>query len=441
MPNPDPSGRLSAVTTGGSSSVFAAFFSALIVSSFASSARAQERPTANATAVAISAQTFAERFEKTSPLVAEIESRVERREADVTRASMLPNPTLSIGREEVFPDGGGLAENSATLGWSLDFSGRRSRKTRSARAEVRAQRARGSRDKLGALGDALTVYYDAALARSRLEAFTEGREPLARMVLALKARVKEGDAAGYDLSRLELELAAYDEQLTAAQVALVAARRRLGGLLGEPDVLYEASDDLTVGKQVTAAKSEVAGALASRGDLAATVLEQTAANAALSAASRGWVPRLGIDVGLKTAELGTETATGYTAMLSVELPLFSRGQADAQSARAARRQASARRKLLEQQIPVQVQIAADRLAAQQKATEVFRTAQLERSLGLVAKAESIYQSGEGSVVELLDAYRASSAARLRYLTLLRQAKAAQLELSYVLGQRPEFVAP
>ncbi len=417
-----------------------AAFIAATFATFASSAHAQESPANNSTAVAISAQAFAERFEKSSPRVAEIESRIGGREADVTRASLLPNPTLSLGREEVFPDGGGVAENSVTLGWSLDVSGRRSRQTRSARAQVRAERARGGRDKLAALSAALALYYDAAFARRRSDALAEGRVPLARMVLALKARVKEGDAATYDLSRLELELAAYDEQLTEVQVALDAARRGLGGLLGEPNVLYEASDDLTV-RQVAGQTSEAAGALASRGDYAATMLEQTAADAALSAASRGWVPRLGFDVGLKTADLGTGSATGYTAMLSVELPLFSHGQADAKSARAAKRTATARRQLLEQQVPVEVHIAQDRLASRNKAAGIFRTAQLERSVALVAKAESIYQSGDGSVVELLDAYRAASGARLRYLTLLRRAKAAQLDLSQVLGQRPKFVAP
>jgi outer membrane protein, heavy metal efflux system len=389
------------------------------------------------TATALNVTSFITRFETTNPRLEAIDAEVDARRADVTGASLWPNPALSYERERVFPDGGSVAENTLTLGWSLDISGRRSRRTDAARDQVRAAHARADDDKLTVLIQALVAFYDTAHARLRVEALREGREPLARMVDAVRARVKAGDAAGYDLSRLELELAAYEERIAEAETELRAARRTLGGLLGDPSALYDADDPLAL-PVVPAPDDELArDALATRGDYRATALDASSAAAALSAAKRGWVPLFDLGVGLKTADLGTETATGYIVMIGVELPLFSRGQADAERARAHRRAAQARRAQLEREIPTHVRIAYDGLAAAVERARTFRTEQLDRARALVVKAEAVYQAGEASIVELLDAYRTSVDARLRSLVLLRRAKAAELALSSALGRRPE----
>lgn len=399
------------------------------------SAGADERTEAGA-ATALDVSAFAARFERANPRLAAIDAGVDASRAEVTRASLLPNPELSYQREEVFPDGGGIAENTLTLGWSLDVSGRRSRQTSAARYQVRAARARANGDELTVLVEALGAFYDAAHARLRAEALREGRAPLARMVEVLRARVKVGDAAGYDLARLELELAGYDERLAEAKTELRTARRTLGGLLGDPSALYDADDGLAPPAVSAPVDALARDALAARGDYRATALEASSADAALAAAKRGWVPLFRLGVGLKTADLGTDTATGYVAMIDLELPLFSRGQADAERARAHRRAAHARRAQLEREIPTRVRNAHDQLVAAVERAQRFRSEQLERAQALVTKAEAIYQGGEGSVVELLDAYRTAVDAHLHYLVLLRRAKLAELALSSALGRRP-----
>jgi cobalt-zinc-cadmium efflux system outer membrane protein len=394
-------------------------------------ARADQAP------AAIGAGEFIARFERDNPRFAELDAEVDAHRADATEASMWPNPTLSYEREVVFPDSGGVAENTLALGWSLDLSGRRSRRVTAARDRARGARARADRTELTATVAALESFYDAAHARLRAGALREGREPLARMVRLLAARVKQGDAAAYDLSRLELELAAYDERSAEAETELHAQRRVLGGLLGEPTVLYDARDDLALPMTPADPTALVTDAFTARGDYRATALDQASAGAALAAARRGWVPRVELGLGLKTADLGTEQALGYVAAIGMELPLFSRGQAETERAEAHRRAARARRAQLEREIPIEVRVARERLIAATAQANTFRTAQLDRARALVLKAETVYESGEGSVVELLDAYRTAVNARLRYLGLLRRARAAELSLSLALGRRPQ----
>lgn len=427
--NPCRPRRASAITTCGSSRAAVLLFAVLLAAPL--SARADD------TAAAIGVDEFLARFHRDNPRFAELGAELDAHRADVTEASLWPNPALSYEREEVFPDSGGAAENTIALGWSLDLSGRRSRRATAARHQVQGARARADRAELTATVAALESFYDAAYARLRAGALHEGRAPLARMVDALAARVKEGDAAAYDLSRLELELAAYDERSAEAETDLRAQRRVLAGLLGEPGALYDARDDLALPAVPTAPAALVNDALASRGDYRATALEQASAGAALAAARRGWVPRFELGLGLKTADTGTEQALGYVASIGMELPMFSRGQAEAERARAHSRAAHARRAQLEREIPTEVHVAHERLVAAIAQASTFRTAQLDRAHALVAKAEAVYESGDGSVVELVDAYRAAVDARVRYLTLLRRARAAELALSLARGRRPQ----
>ncbi len=391
---------------------------------------------ADATARALRADAFVARFERDNPRFAAVDADADAHRADATAASQLPNPSLSFEREQVFPDYGDAAENALVLGWSLDLSGRRARLTRAAHAAAKAAQARADGDKLAALVAALDAFYDTAYARLRVQTLRDGRAPLARMVDAIAARVEEGDAAGYDLARLELELAAYDEGIAAAETELRAAQRTLGGLVGEPAALYDADDELALPSAPPSADELARDALSHRSDARALKLDQASANAAQAAARRAWVPSLDLQLGLKTADVGTDTATGYIAVIGVELPLFSRGQADSERAAARRRAARARRAQLERDIPTAVRIARDRLAAAIDQATTFRVEQLDRASALVAKAEAIYNGGEASVVELVDAYRTAVDARLRYLSLLRRAKSAELALSLALGRRP-----
>lgn len=390
--------------------------------------------------VAVDAATFVARFEADNPRLAATDAELDAQRADVTDAGMLPNPSLSFEREELFPDAGSAAEQTIALGWSLDLSGRRSRNVTAARGRARAAGERGERAKLLVLADALETFYDCAHARQRLAVLREGREPLARMVAAVERRAEAGDVAGYDATRLQLELAAYDQRVAEAQAELTAARRSLGGAIGTPAVLVDADDELALPTVPAEPAALVDDALAERGDYRATALEESSAAAALAAANRGWVPSLDLGVGLKTAADGVEDATGYYAMIGVELPIFTRGQADAERARGQQRAARAHRSALEREISTQVRVAHERLAAAVDQARTFRTAQLERSASLVERAEAVYQGGEGSVVELLDAHRTSVEVRLRYLVLLRRAKRAALSLQLALGRRPELGA-
>ncbi len=384
----------------------------------------------------ISEVEFTRRFQDTDPVRALFEARIDGASAEVAAARVRLDPVVSYSREEVFATDEALPENIIQIVWPLDVSGRRSRRIDAASAGVDAVRADADTDAFDRVVDALTVYYDTAYARLRADILREGREQLAGVVEIVRKRVKDEDASGYDLQRLELELGAYDDLIASAKSELASARRRLATLIGEPDALYDASDDLAIPELPASLDDVAAGALEARGDYRAAKHRASQADSELSAAGRAWVPTLMLTGGLKTADLGTETATGFIAGISMSIPLFGRGQEDKARARAAKRLAVGETRVMEWRVPALIRAEYERLDRRNQQARRYAETQLTKLDALLRAAEVSYHEGERGIFELLDVYRTARAVRLRHLELRRETKTNELQLWRALGRRP-----
>lgn len=403
---------------------------ALAVTGFASRALAAEPKPLTVTE-------FLERFEKTDPRFEVLDARVQRARAGVTAARVLPNPSLAYDREEVFPSSGRLADNYLRLAWPIDVSGRRSLRIDAAESGVQATRAEAAADRFSLTLEALGLYYDAAFARLRVETLRQGQKSLARLVEIVQKRAGAGDASGYDVRRLELERAAYDDLVSTAEGDLMSARRRLGALVGDASTLYDAADRLELPTLPGSRDGVAASALAGRDDYKAIRLRSTQADHELAAARRAWVPSLVLTGGLKTADLSAgDTAYGYVAGVAVSIPLFDSGQAEKERAAAGKRLAFAEKRVLEQRVPAFARSAHEQLERRVVQARRFTSAQLDKVDALVRAAEVSYQEGERpSIFELLDAYRTARDVRLRDLELRRNAKTSEIDLWRALGRR------
>ncbi len=384
----------------------------------------------------LSEKDFVTRFENSDPRIEVLEARLESARADVTAAMVRPNPSIAYDREQTFSSEESFPENYLRLAVPVDLSGRRGRRIEAAETAVQATRAETAAERFLLTIDALALYYDAAYRRLRLETLHAGRVALANLVQIVKKRAKAGDASGYDVQRLELELAAYDDLMATAETDLAVARRRLGMLVGDPDALYDAADPLNLPTLPTSLDAIASGAIADRDDYKAVKLRGEQAEDELAAARRGWVPGLVVTGGLKTSDLGTETAVGYVFGVAVSISLFDRGQADQARAAASKRRAAAEARVLERRIPAIVRSAYDQLSRRIAQARQFSDTQLAKIDDLLRAAEVAYREGERPVFELLDAYRTGRDVRLRYLELRREAKNTEIELWRALGRRP-----
>jgi cobalt-zinc-cadmium efflux system outer membrane protein len=360
-------------------------------------------------------------------------SRVEAARAEIAAASVRPNPSISIDREEPFVDGNGVPTNYLRLSIPIDLSGRRSRQIDAAETGIRAATSDAAQSTHELVVEALRVFDACARARLHVEILTAARGDLVRAVEIARKRGKAGDASGYEVQRFELELAAHDDDLASATLELHRMRVQIAALVGRPGEL-DAASALVLPPSVPTLKELLAKAN-DRGDLRGARLRGEAARQRSSAAGRGWVPLPTLVAGAMTSDLGDQTGTGYVAGLALTIPIFDRGQGDRERANADRHAAEAEARALEREVPTTVQLARETLVARIEQARRLASTQVDRLDVIVRAAEAAFREGNASVVELLDAHRMARAVRLRSLELLYQVSRDRRDLELAVGQR------
>ena len=386
-----------------------------------------------AQALRLSLDEFIERYERTEPRLRSFDASVKGAEADVADARQLSNPALGFGREAV----GGQQENTAGVAVALDLAGRGQR-IESAVRNVRAVTAQAAYRRHGLLIDAAIVYHDAIRARELVALLEAERDPLVRAIERLRAQADAGERSGYDRDRIELELGHHDQRLDEAREAYRVAEIELGGLLGV--AAAQPAGSLSVTRPV-GIDQLIAQATRERADLQSARAGIDAAQAAVRATRRSWLPRMTLAGGVRTIATGETRATGYFVDATVEIPLFNRRRGAHKRAQAAEMQARARADSLAVAIPASVRAAYVQLSARLERLETLDKDQLPRTLRLVERAALRYREGESDVVALTDAYRVALAVKERRLQLQYQAKLAELALWRALGVGPDGGAP
>jgi len=375
------------------------------------------------------------RIAAADPRLARIRARTALAEADVVAASVRPNPSLSGEREEVFPDDG-LATNYLRLSLPMQISGRRGRQVDAARAAARAVQSEGDADRIALEIEALRVFRTAAFAQAYVDLLNAERAALVHAVDVVRKRTSAGSASGYDLQRIELELAAYDDLLAAGQIAQMTARIEVGALAGVSGELA-ATGPLDLPPDPPALEALLGRGFAERPDMRAARFRVESADALASAGRRANVPELTLTGGLMTQEFDAgQSGRGYVAGLALTIPLFDHGQAERARAAAQRRTAEAERAVLYRMVPAAIRARHEALVRTLARARAVQRDQIARLDQLLRSAETGYREGGGNVIELLDAYKTARDTRLRELELRRDARLAELDLWLALGRRP-----
>ena len=116
-----------------------------------------------------------------------------------------------------------------------------------------------------------------------------------------------------------------------------------------------------------------------------------------------------------------------TVGFAIPLPLFDRNQGAVARARAQQRAAELDHRATRDELTADLTRATAVEAARVASVTRFRAAAIERLPRVRAMAESAYRSGQGGIVELLDALDAITDARLRDIELVAAALDAELD--------------
>jgi cobalt-zinc-cadmium efflux system outer membrane protein len=353
---------------------------------------------------------------------------VEVARVDVLAAARWPNPRVTWDRESV----AGVTENIVMVSQALPITGRRDLEVQAASALLGASSSRAGDDIRRLRADLRLAFTDLVTAQTRERELTAARDRLRGLAEVLAKREAAGEAAGFDRLRAEREVLDIDTDRVLAATDRTRAQAMLASFFADA---ADPARLVALGSSTTPATlPPVAGLLeqaeSSRGELQALRREIEAARFAERAAGRRRIPEPEVVAGTKrsTAAGGD---TGSVVTVHAAIPLFDRARPERALALARAAQAEARADVF--RVVLRGQIAALRAAVvdRREAADRYRAQAVNSADQIERIAQVSYDAGERGILELLDAYRTGSSARLRQAALDAAVRQAEIELEFV----------
>jgi cobalt-zinc-cadmium efflux system outer membrane protein len=365
-----------------------------------------------------------------SPRVVAARAAVDVARADVLAAGRWPNPRVTFNREAV----AGIAENLLTVSQVLPITGRRglSSSAASALADATASRAEDRIRRLQA--DARLAFTDLWTAQVRERELTRSRDRLRELADVLRRREAAGEAAGFDLLRVEREVIDVDADLASAATDKSRAQAALASYFARAldAAVVEAVRTARPPPELVPVEDLIAHAESTRGEIVSLTHELAAASFADRAAARRVIPEPEFVAGTKSSNFAGGDV-GSVVSVHASVPLFDRAQPERSAAQARARQVNAELEALRRSLRAQVTAWRAAVADRRETADRYRLAasatadQIER-IALVG-----YEAGERDILDLLDAHRTATSARMRQAVLDAGVREAEIELEFVSG--------
>lgn len=384
----------------------------------------------SAQTVALSESELLAQLGSESPRIRAARAAVDVARADILAAERWPNPRVSFNREAV----AGVSEGMFMVSQSLPITGRRGLDVNAATARVEASSSRADEQIRRVRADLRLAFTDLWASQERERELAHSRDRLSELTGLLGKREAAGDAAGFDRLRAEREVIDVDAGRALAAAQRAQAQAILAAYLtARPDPSSILAVRPTPQRTVLPTVDELAArAETSRGNLIALASESEAAGFAEQAAGRRVIPEPEIVAGTKSSNAaGGDIGSIFSVHLAV--PLFDRAGPERAAAQARGRQARAEAEALRRSIRSQISgwraAVGERrdVADRHRAALTTGTDQIERI------AQVSYEAGERGILELLDAYRTTSSARVRQVELDAAVREAEVELEFVSG--------
>jgi outer membrane protein, heavy metal efflux system len=366
-----------------------------------------------------------------SPRVRAIKAAIEVARAEGLAAGRWPNPRFTYNREAV----AGVTEHMFLLAQPLPITGRHGLDVSAASRLVAASELRADGEIRQVRAALRGAYADLVSAQVRETETAAARDRLRGLAGILAWRETAGEAAGYDRLRAEREAMELEADWAAARADRARAQAELAGF-------FDPSASTTGLTAVVPQRSErvplasveelVARAEASLPELAALRQEVESADFATRAAERRPVPEPEIVAGTKSSNMGGGDI-GSVFSIHLTVPLFDHAKPEQALAQAHRAQSEARTAAFQVSLRAQVIALRAIVLERRQAADAYRASTAASASQLERIAQVSYDAGERGILELLDAYRSSGAARVRQAVLDAATRHAEIELELVSG--------
>jgi outer membrane protein, multidrug efflux system len=349
-----------------------------------------------------------------------------RASAGVARAPLLPSVTINGGESTnqialgAFPPTSYRAARlTSDLAWELDFWGRIRSGVRAAEADLESQDAAERATVLSLVGDIASSYLQ-LLELDQERAIAERTLSSRQSTLEVaRARYLEGLTSELDVRQFEAQVAAPAVTLAQTDRARAVTEHNLNVLIGEtPAPVRRGNSLLDAVRALEIPDSVPATLLARRPDVQQADRSYAAATARIGVADAARLPTISIvgtfgsQAGVPSNIFGNQTRV-YQLLAGISFPLFDNGRLANMSA-AARARAEQARASYESTALNALREANDaltgvRTARDQATAQATQVTALRQALDL---AQSRYEAGLSSYLDLLDAQRGLFGAEL-----------------------------
>jgi cobalt-zinc-cadmium efflux system outer membrane protein len=336
------------------------------------------------------------------------------------QAGIVDNPVVSWEREQ---PNTAIREDTLKLDWRLPLDGRKHR-VAAGEAALAASKSDLESTQLGIRLEMRSLYAAWFIAAEREEVLEAHLDRTRRLAQWLRARAEEGEAAGVEAQRLDLEVEVFERGLVAARAAASAER-------AAAEVWCDRVTD-TVRLQrpflpIPPATAEVGD----RPDLQAKTHRVAEAEAVQRLQRRSLEPP---EISFGWKKLGEEGLSfdGPVYGIAWPLPVFDRNQGN-------REAATAELSVAQSQLELETRLAEQRAQAALAAyNDLYQISKPEEDSGerldVAIATFAAFEAGEASLTDVLDALRASVDVQLARLESLDQALAAERELEAAIGR-------
>lgn len=364
-----------------------------------------------------------------SPRFAALRVPIEAAKADVVGAGILPNPRVTYGRYDLVSRRNtmydGNVQQEVTLEIPVLIAGQRSARRTAAERRLEATEAGVEADFAGLAYEVWRLFVKLLAGQERVAVLRDAANDIERLRAIVAGREEAGSASPYDVLRIGIEGKSLDARLESARNELVATAGDMGSLLGLPGWQPEAVGKLAPLGVPTDLASLWDEAERRNPELEAARRQQLAADAGLDRARRERWPTPSLLVG----SAFTERPYGMASFVgvSVELPLFDRGQGGMARASVEKQAASLEQQLIVSRTRAELERALELLARRRDSRMKFEREVVDKLPSLKQMGESAYRLGKGTLLELLDASRSRTQIRIDHLDLLEAETVAELD--------------
>jgi cobalt-zinc-cadmium efflux system outer membrane protein len=385
---------------------------------------------AGAQSISLSEADALARLSPSSPRVRAIRADIDLARADVLAAGRWPNPRMTFDRESA----AGVTEDMTMVAQALPITGRRGFDVRAASALADARANRADEAVRRARADLRLAFSQLVVAQIRERELIAARDRLQGLAELLATREAAGDAAGFDRLRAEREVLDIDADRASASTDRARAQSAVAAFFADevdPSRLV-AVDGAAARTALPLQQPLIERAVSTRGELLALAHDVDAAKLAGRAAERRRIPEPEIVVGTKSSTAAGGDL-GSVVTVHASIPLFDRSRAEKALADARAAQAEARADLFRQTLRAEIAALRATVVERRETADRYRAAAVNSAHEIERIAQLSYEAGERSILELLDAYRIGSAARVRQALLDAAVRQAEIELEFVSG--------